>query len=269
MIEEAINVLLSNNNTGNITPEKLRYVLSLINQELLANHLKGDYDIVTNLPLLVNGVGKIGDEYRCTTAGVRDFGSGNITVSVNDVLMYNGVVWFLKVNNNQEKSDSLMYTSKRTFLNLNVLNEWRTSDAGFANADFIGSELALGTSAAPNTWTNALIFPIPTGYILEEVLVNMNYKMDNRTPSTLEFLIQREETTGTVQTNAGVNAITICNDTLSTDAGSEANNRVFKKLAVNTHLLPTLNFSYLRIAIRETQAVSYFGIILQLKFKKV
>ncbi|ANB41066.1 hypothetical protein BOX11_gp37 [Flavobacterium phage 1H] len=65
-------------------------------------------------------------------------------------------------------------------------------------------------------------------------------------------------------------AITICNDTLSTDAGRFINNKVFKNLAVNTHLLPALNFSYLQIAIRETQESSgYFGIILQLKFKKV
>ncbi|EKT3962773.1 hypothetical protein NTJ20_000246 [Flavobacterium psychrophilum] len=135
MIEEAINVLLSNNNTGNITPEKLRYVLSLINQELLANHLKGDYDIVTNLPLLVNGVGKIGDEYRCTTAGVRDFGSGNITVSVNDVLMYNGVVWFLKVNNNQATKAHSHLSGDITDLNETV-------------EDIIGSKIKAGTNVS-------------------------------------------------------------------------------------------------------------------------
>ncbi|EKT4508391.1 hypothetical protein AAIP42_000050 [Flavobacterium psychrophilum] len=135
MIEEAINVLLSNNNTGNITPEKLRYVLSLINQELLANHLKGDYDIVTNLPLLVNGVGKIGDEYRCTTAGVRDFGSGNITVSVNDVLMYNGVVWFLKVNNNQATKAHNHLSSDITDLNEMV-------------EDIIGSKIKAGANVS-------------------------------------------------------------------------------------------------------------------------
>ncbi|SNA77278.1 hypothetical protein [Flavobacterium psychrophilum] len=135
MIEEAINVLLSNNNAGNITPEKLRYVLSLINQELLANHLKGDYDIVTNLPLLVNGVGKIGDEYRCTTAGVRDFGSGNITVSVNDVLMYNGVVWFLKVNNNQA-------TKAHNHLSTDI------SDLNETVEDIIGTKIKAGANVS-------------------------------------------------------------------------------------------------------------------------
>ncbi|GEJ41263.1 hypothetical protein [Flavobacterium psychrophilum] len=201
-------------------------------------------------------------------AAIQQFGKKHY-LSAEQINELRDKINALIIEGSTPKSDSLMYTSKRIFLSLNVLNEWRTSDAGFANADFIGAESAQGRGTTPNTWTNALIFPIPTGYILEEVLVNMNYKMENRTPSTLEFLIQREETTGTVQTNAGVNAITICNDTLSTGAGSLANNRVFKNLAVNTHLLPTLNFSYLRIAIRETQAVSYFGIILQLKFKKV
>ncbi|EPE9899950.1 hypothetical protein [Flavobacterium psychrophilum] len=196
-------------------------------------------------------------------AAIQQFGKKHY-LSAEQINELRDKINSLIIEGSTPKSDSLMYTSKRIFMYLNVINEWHTS-----TSDFFGSELVLGTSAAPSHWLNTLIFPIPTGYILEDVLVNMNYKMDNMIPSTLEFLIQREETTGTVQTNAGVNAITICNDTLSTDAGSLANNRVFKKLAVNTHLLPTLNFSYLRIAIRETQAVSYFGIILQLKFKKV
>ncbi|ELM3650631.1 hypothetical protein RYR30_001936 [Flavobacterium psychrophilum] len=135
MIEEAINVLLCNNNAGNITPEKLRYVLSLINQELLANHLKGDYDIVTNQPTLVNGVGKIGDEYRCTTAGVRDFGNGNVKVSVDDVLMYNGVVWFLKVNNNQATKAHNHLSSDITDLNETV-------------EDIIGSKIKPGANVS-------------------------------------------------------------------------------------------------------------------------
>jgi lysophospholipase L1-like esterase len=66
-----------------------------------ASHYKGNYNIVTNTPVLVNGVGRLGDEYKCTISGVRDFGAGNITVGIDDIIGYNGFIYFLKVNNNQ------------------------------------------------------------------------------------------------------------------------------------------------------------------------
>ncbi|QRE03499.1 hypothetical protein [Flavobacterium psychrophilum] len=119
---------------GNLVNEAT-YVFQFELADITANHLKGDYDIVTNLPLLVNGVGKIGDEYRCTTAGVRDFGNGNITVSVNDVLMYNGVVWFLKVNNNQATKAHNHLSSDITDLNETV-------------EDIIGSKIKAGANVS-------------------------------------------------------------------------------------------------------------------------
>ena len=53
----------------------------------------GSYDIVTNTPTLVDGIGDNGDFYKCSTAGSRDFGSGTITVGIGDALIYNGSIW--------------------------------------------------------------------------------------------------------------------------------------------------------------------------------
>lgn len=62
---------------------------------------KGTYDIVTNTPSLVDGVGNQGDVYVCTTAGTRTFGPGNtITVGVGDWLIYNGTKWEKTLGNN-------------------------------------------------------------------------------------------------------------------------------------------------------------------------
>jgi hypothetical protein len=94
------------------TPNTLRYTAIIVNSasygdvvvsntDTTASHYKGDYNITTNTPTLVNGTGQLGDEYKCTVAGTRDFGSGNITVGINDILAYSGSVWFKKVNNNQ------------------------------------------------------------------------------------------------------------------------------------------------------------------------
>jgi hypothetical protein len=62
---------------------------------------KGTYDIVTNVPVLVDGTGNQGDVYVNTAAGTRTFGPGNtITVAVGDWLIYNGTKWEKTLGNN-------------------------------------------------------------------------------------------------------------------------------------------------------------------------
>lgn len=57
-------------------------------------NIKGEYNIVTNTPTLVDGTGTVGDTYWNTVAGTRDFGSGNKTVAVGDWLVYtDGLTW--------------------------------------------------------------------------------------------------------------------------------------------------------------------------------
>lgn len=54
---------------------------------------KGTYDASTNTPTLVDGVGTAGDTYRVTVAGTQNLGSGNITFSMGDDVIYNGTIW--------------------------------------------------------------------------------------------------------------------------------------------------------------------------------
>jgi len=87
-----------------------------------ATHWKGNYDIVTNQPPLADGVGQIGDERKCTTAGSRNFGSGILYFNIDDIIAYNGLVYFKKVDNNQTPTSTtaithtqLTYTSSPIF----------------------------------------------------------------------------------------------------------------------------------------------------------
>jgi len=168
--------------------------------------------------------------------------------------------------------DYLLYTTPRVFIDFTTVNDWLCSGAGNANAQFLGgTQLSCGSGTTPTSTfaLQAVLLPIPVGYIVDEILVNLNYKAYNTTNSTLEFFVQREETAGTGQVNTGSNPFTISNDTLVTTTGSTSNLRRIESLAINAHSLPSLAFSYLQIAIRETQNASYNAISLQIKFKKV
>lgn len=64
---------------------------------------KGKYNATTNTPALANGIGDNGDYYQIAVAGTQDFGDGNIVLSINDWLHYNGIdgIWQKFINNNQ------------------------------------------------------------------------------------------------------------------------------------------------------------------------
>jgi hypothetical protein len=55
----------------------------------------GSYDVTTNTPTLTDGAGVEGDSYIATTAGTRDFGSGNVSISVDDILEYRNGKWLV------------------------------------------------------------------------------------------------------------------------------------------------------------------------------
>lgn len=54
---------------------------------------KGTWDASTNAPGLVDGTGTAGWTYRVTVAGTQNLGSGAITFSVGDDIIYNGTIW--------------------------------------------------------------------------------------------------------------------------------------------------------------------------------
>lgn len=54
---------------------------------------KGAWDPTTNTPHLEDGTGTSGDTYRVTAPGTRDLGSGDLSVTTNDELVYDGETW--------------------------------------------------------------------------------------------------------------------------------------------------------------------------------
>lgn len=59
---------------------------------------EGVWNATTNSPTLADGVGDTGSLYRVGTAGTQNLGSGAISFSVGDYVIYNGTTW--------EKSDT-------------------------------------------------------------------------------------------------------------------------------------------------------------------
>ena len=52
----------------------------------------GVWSASANSPTLTNGIGSNGQEYICNSAGTVNFGSGNVTFSVGDCVIYNGSI---------------------------------------------------------------------------------------------------------------------------------------------------------------------------------
>jgi len=98
VVDEAISSDIDNN-----------LVLGSDGKLYIASYNKGDYNISTNTPTLIDGTGRNGDYYYCTVAGSRNFGSGSITVGIGDRIEYNGTTWFKAVNNNQSASFTPQY----------------------------------------------------------------------------------------------------------------------------------------------------------------
>lgn len=61
---------------------------------------KGMWDASTNTPQLQDGIGTLGDTYICSIAGTSDFGSGEITFSEGDQVIYMNDIWNRSINSN-------------------------------------------------------------------------------------------------------------------------------------------------------------------------
>lgn len=53
----------------------------------------GNYNASTNTPVLSDGTGLAGDSYEVSVSGVRDFGSGSVSLIEKDVLLHTGTRW--------------------------------------------------------------------------------------------------------------------------------------------------------------------------------
>ena len=65
---------------------------------------KGNHNVSTNSPTLIDGTGDTGDVYKVSVGGTRDYGSGSQTFVAGDWLVYNGTIWELSVNSDAVNS---------------------------------------------------------------------------------------------------------------------------------------------------------------------
>lgn len=95
--------------------------VTITDHDTNADHYIETYDAATNTPPLTDVLGSKGDYYDVVVAGTVDFGSGNITLGVGDILSHNGLVFYKSSDNNQsggtpfelnvaDKFDNLKYT---------------------------------------------------------------------------------------------------------------------------------------------------------------
>lgn len=119
--------------------------------------LKGSWNATTNTPSLVDGTGNPGDIYEVTTAGIRNFGNGNISFTIGDFVVYG--------------ANGKWYNSPNTFPTKVVID--------------VSSSIVLDTTMKGKTlrFTGAAItVTIPTG-----LGVNFELFLDNDTVSNIVF----------------------------------------------------------------------------------
>lgn len=61
---------------------------------------QGTWNASTNSPTLIDGTGNNGDVYLVSTGGTQNLGSGSITFSSGDWVVYNGSIWEKSINSN-------------------------------------------------------------------------------------------------------------------------------------------------------------------------
>lgn len=98
-------------NTGNFNSGSASLDPELLETINSADHYKGFYNILINSPALSDGTGVFGEYFRMSEAGTRDFGSGAITVGVDDILAFDGASWYKHVDNNQTSGDDFLYVN--------------------------------------------------------------------------------------------------------------------------------------------------------------
>lgn len=208
-----------------------------------ANHFKNDYSIVSNTPILSNATGKLGDEVRCTDAGTRDFGSGDVTAGVHDILMHNGTEWFVKVNNNQAtdisgKQDTLTDVNFGAFINgLTAKNTPVDADT----ISYLNSVDGKSVKTTLNNWYNNWLSPKinqqifnPSFWVTDRFLKIASNNFINTAINAGNFFGGSSPDTGSFKTQLGVGIM----------SGTNANGGGRYKIEPANVLKPTPNLSY-------------------------
>lgn len=137
---------------------------------------QGTWNASTNTPTLADGTGTSGWTYRVAVAGTQNLGSGNISFSVGDDIIYNGTIW--QRSPNATAVNSVNGQTGTVVLNSDNINE------GSTNLYFSDARARTAVSAnAPLSYNSGSgVFSIPqatssvSGYLNATDWVTFNQK---------------------------------------------------------------------------------------------
>jgi len=127
---------------------------------------KGTWNASTNTPTLADGSGTNGWEYAVSVGGTRNLGSGNITFTAGDYVIYNGTIWQQIPSSTIAAAGTLTgttlnatvvtssLTSVGTLTNLQVTNTITGSISG--NAGTVTNGVYTSSSYADPSWITSL-----------------------------------------------------------------------------------------------------------------
>lgn len=140
--------------------------VNVANLPITGMNYQGLWDADTNTPTLQDGTGNAGDYFRCSVDGTQDLGSGNITFTVGDVVIYNQSDIWQRV---PAASGVVSVNGK------NGIVEIKTSDIGFSGVIvYLGSDASFPgggrqaiawsgeTVDTDNYWTTGIVLTVPS-----------------------------------------------------------------------------------------------------------
>jgi len=80
-------------NVHNIRVDQIEGTEAIFDNFTDAVEYKGTWNANTNTPTLADGTGGTGDMYVVSVGGTQDLGSGNLTFTTGDRVIYNGTIW--------------------------------------------------------------------------------------------------------------------------------------------------------------------------------
>lgn len=78
---------------------------ALITSPAVSSQLQGDWNPVTNTPVVSNSTGANGHSWRVSAAGSRNLGSGTLSFAAGDIIVKTGGVWVKAVKNTKTAVD--------------------------------------------------------------------------------------------------------------------------------------------------------------------
>lgn len=259
MAQQIINVgAAANDGTGDnlrVSQQKANdnftELYGMVGSDDTADHNKGTWNSFTNSPTLADGVGQIGDYYIVSSDGSQDLGSGSIAWAINDVISYDGAVWYKHVNNNQT-GDQYFFVDYKIDGNQAVSSNWTSWPSNVANYDqsaFIGGSFGSGSTVTfSSAIAQAIPRSVPSGAKLHSLKINANLLSSSGTTSGLVEVHTNEQTPGNAKTTLYNNQLLVQDSwTFTANAVDEQENKTLTVLTHNAFTDDTMLFIFYKV----------------------